>query len=337
MLKSRPSRFKKAENFSILIVCEDTRSAVYYLNAKIKKCGLSKTTTVEKTGKDEIAVDVEGSKKGSAPISVVDYAIGRRDKYNKEAQKEGRYPYKEVYCAMDVDDHDTLNKAINKIHSVNRDKKDIADSKLIHIVSNENFEVWYLFHFEQYSTKELYRKPSGKQRKYVPDARRIDKRLENYLHEDYSKADKDIFQLIEDNGGNEENAIKNARKLEEEHYKHSPDKPPYLSNPSTEVYKLINRLNGLEKERKPVNPSEIGKITQTDLKKSDYLFREDDFTNTLLDLVNKHYPGRTKAEKIDILADMFKKPHNNTACYEHDDIAVYFYQNIGKIYRIKAL
>ncbi len=42
---------------------------------------------------------------------------------------------------MDVDDHPTLNEAIDKIYSVN--EKNIDDSELIHIVSNENFEIWY--------------------------------------------------------------------------------------------------------------------------------------------------------------------------------------------------
>lgn len=119
MIKTRPSKFKKP--LSILIVCEDAKSSVFYLEAKIRECGLFKTATLEKARRKDVAVDVEPGGKGSAPISVVDHAIQKRDEYNRKARKAGKYPYGEVYCVMDVDDHDTLRKAVDKIHSVNKD------------------------------------------------------------------------------------------------------------------------------------------------------------------------------------------------------------------------
>ena len=304
MLKSRVAQFKEPEQFSILIVCEDSKSAVYYFERKVKECGLSKTATIEKIDSFDIAVDVEGSKKGSAPKSVVDYAISKRDEYNKQAKKKGMYPYKAVYCVMDVDDHPTLNDAIDKIHSVNETN---IDSELIHIVSNENFEVWYLLHFMEYSTKELHRPPSKKTKSprkiFIPPDQRIDKLIETFLGEDYEelKSYPQIFQLIKEKGGDEQQAIQYANKLAEYHREHSPNQPVYLSNPCTEVYRLIVKLNELAELRKPINPSQMGDITQIDLKNADYPFKDDELTNTLLQLINKHYSQETKARKVALL------------------------------------
>ena len=330
MLKPRIAKFKKTETFSILIVCEDSKSAVYYLERKIKECGLSKTASIEKINRFDIAVDVEGSKKGSAPKSVVDYAISKRDEYNKQAKKKGMYPYKTIYCVMDVDDHPTLNEAINKIYSVN---ETTIDSELIHIVSNENFEIWYLLHFLAYSTKELYRPPSKKtqspRKLFISPDQRIDKLIETFLGKDYEKLKSypQIFQLLKEKRGDEQKAIQYAKKLEEFHHDHSPDKPVYLSNPSTEVYQLIVKLNDLAELRKPVNPSQMGDIMQKDLKNADYPFKEDELTNTLLQLINEQYFQETKAGKVALLSDMFKNPYHNTACREHPNIASYFYQH----------
>jgi len=185
---------------------------------KVKDCGLSKTATIEKIDSFDIAVDVEGSKKGSAPKSVVDYAISKRE------------------------------------------------SRKI----------------------------------FIPPDQRIDKLIETFLGEDYEKLKSypQIFQLIKEKGGDEQKAIQYANKLEEYHREHSPDKPVYLSNPSTEVSQLIIKLNELAELRKPINPSQMGDISQTDLKNADYPFKDDELTNTLLQLINEQYSQETKARKV---------------------------------------
>jgi hypothetical protein len=339
MLKPRPAQFKAP--CAILIVCEDTKSSVYYLQEKIKDCGLLKTATVEKIKSPEIAVDVEGSQEGSSPDKVVESAIIKRDEYNRKAKKNGLYPYQEVYCVMDVDNHGTLSKAVEEIVRVN---KITPESELIHIISNECFELWYVLHFtEKFSAAPLHRPPSKKRksprRMFIPDDQRFDKLLEKFLGQAYAKNEARIFNLINDNGGKEDQAIGNAVRLEEYHNGHSPEKPAYAFNPSTEVYKLIVRLNGLSELKKPVNPSqvELGDITQADLKNSGYPFQDDDFTNTLLRLVNQEYPKATKEEKITRLKDMFKNPYGNTACVEKVEIAGFFYQHYSKYEKLQCL
>ena len=318
ILKTRPSKkLKDYGQFSILIVCEDRKSSVYYLEGKRDECNLSNSATIEKLKIAGIAVDIEGG--NSAPISVVDYAITKRDEYNARAKKMNIYPYKKVYCVMDVDEHPSLKPAVDKINSVNRTS---PESELIHIISNECFEVWYILHFK-YTTGALYR-PSSKN---PSDAHRIDKVLEDYLGQEYDKSAPDIFKLIKAKGGNEEQAIRYAEKLEKYHKDSSPDTEPYLCNPSTEVYKLINELNRLSSISTATKPDEVGEITQPDLKNASYPFQDDEFTNTLVALVNKYYPAEPKAYKIQLLIDMFEHFDPNIACIEQPEIAEFFYQN----------
>jgi hypothetical protein len=71
----------------------------------------------------------------------------------------------------------------------------------------------------------------------------------------------------------------------------------------------------------------MGNVTQTDLKVSGYLFKDDDFTNTLVRLINEQYATETKVRKVALLIDMFKNPYNNTVCREKYDISSFFYQH----------
>ncbi|MDM8519464.1 RloB family protein [Anaerolineales bacterium HSG6] len=310
MLKPRAKGFKKP--VSILIICEDTLSAVYYLKAKIKACGLYSTTTIKKLKTDDIAVDVEGSRGGSAPISVVKYAIRERDNYNRRAKKERSYPYQEVYCVMDVDEHESLSRAIARIHTENRNT---TNSELIHIISNECFELWYLLHFMNYSAKPLHRP--------------FDKYLSPYLGQAYDKGNRDIYGNLTKNQGNEKQAIHLAQNLEQEHLQscqHPPEKL-YLCNPSTEVYKLINRLNQISRQHEVRNPNKIEDLAWEDIEATQSIvMKSSPFIEKLLHLLNMFYPYETKAYKIDLLIDMVDNPHN-TACNEHKKIADYYYQH----------
>ncbi|GGO78194.1 RloB family protein [Nonomuraea cavernae] len=51
---------------------------------------------------------------GRDPGSLVSYAIRERDRKDREAraQRDGDIAYDEVWCVVDVDDHDTLDQAL---------------------------------------------------------------------------------------------------------------------------------------------------------------------------------------------------------------------------------
>ncbi|MGJ8529540.1 RloB family protein [Maritalea sp.] len=89
-----------------------------------------------------VDVDVCGKECNSAPISVVDFA-------EKKANGAGHFNsggYDNVYCVFDRDTHETFEKAISKVYSLNKSNKFLA-GKIEAVVSYPCFEVWILFHF----------------------------------------------------------------------------------------------------------------------------------------------------------------------------------------------
>ncbi|MDP2386411.1 MAG: RloB family protein [Bacteroidota bacterium] len=210
-LKERKKKFKNLKQ-PVLIVCEDSKSSVYYLKKKVRSKGLNP---------DDVHVSGDSD---SSPISVVDFAIATRDKRKKSAKREGTLEYKEVYCVMDVDEHPTLRNAIIKARG----------NGLMPIVSNESFELWYLLHFTNYSTA-------------FKDRVILNKELSTYIKKNYDKGDDCMFELLTKNGGSEANALNIAQRLDESARAESEQRDP-LRNPSTEVYILINKINNFNKK-----------------------------------------------------------------------------------------
>ena len=104
-----------------LVVCEDSKSAPNYLNELRTHLRMS---TAE--------VEVCGKECGSDPLSVINYAIARRDE-----RKLGKKPVDHVWCVIDVDSHTRLDQALDKARG----------NKLKVAVSSPCLELWYLVHF----------------------------------------------------------------------------------------------------------------------------------------------------------------------------------------------
>lgn len=207
-LKTRKTEFVSIPQ-PVLIVCEDAKSSVFYLRKKVRALKLHYTDVV-----------VDGNS-GSAPLSVVNYAIETVNRNKKEAKRQKQQAYGKVFCVMDVDAHPNLREAIQKARG----------NKLIPIVSNECFELWYLLHFIEYSTRVWSREE-------------LKAELTRRLGRHYDKGDQDIFEAIR---ANEASAIALAKRLEQSALADSDARNP-LRNPSTEVYKLIEYLDSLVKK-----------------------------------------------------------------------------------------
>jgi hypothetical protein len=203
-LKKRKTGVKHPKG-PILIVCEDSKSSVFYLKDKIRNLRIIPL------------VDVDGDS-DPAPISVVNYAIERRKQQKREARERGIEEYRTVYCVMDVDEHPTIRQAIVKAR----------DNGLVAIISNQCFELWYLLHFIDYSTAFLHRDE-------------ICRRLEKFIGKEYEKGDKAMYEILK-RLGNEAKAIGLARRLKTAAQEESEEKDP-LRNPSTDVFELIEKLN----------------------------------------------------------------------------------------------
>jgi len=128
-LKRRTTR--RLSGDIILIVCEGEKSEPNYFNA------LRETWKIP-----VVQVEVMGKECGSAPISVVDYAIQQRDQRKREAKRERALDFDQIWCVIDDDGHPTLQAALDKA----------KDHDLKIALSVPCFEFWYLLHFE-YTTR----------------------------------------------------------------------------------------------------------------------------------------------------------------------------------------
>ena len=101
---------------------------------------------------DVVEYDCVG--KGRDPHSTVELAVRLRDQARQRAraQQDAFLAYDAVWCVVDVDDHATLHSALSPARRENVNL----------VVSNPCFEVWLLFHFQEFAVStarsELQRK-----------------------------------------------------------------------------------------------------------------------------------------------------------------------------------
>lgn len=147
-----------------------------------------------------------------------------RSKVNyKQKTKRRKYNYDVNYscCVVDCDSFD-LRKAIENAGNEGIDL----------YYSNVCFEVWILLHFRSfsrhYSAKEILKE--------------VEKTFENVPGlKKYDKADKDIYSYLSDK-------LETAKVNAITQLKSQRDKPPEKANSSTNLYKLIRKLEKLKEE-----------------------------------------------------------------------------------------
>ncbi len=153
------------------------------------------------------------SKHGSDPLSVVNCAI---DKLKEDSSIDY------AYCVFDRDKHGTFNDAMQKLESSKYKKK------LNRILSEPCFEFWILLHY-QYTTRSFC--AAGEE----SNCNEVIKELRKHIS-GYSKGHTGLFQQTRDHL---ETAISNAEKIIHDHMQTD------TTNPSTEVHKLIRKLQEL--------------------------------------------------------------------------------------------
>lgn len=173
-----------------LVVCEDSKSSPAYFKALR---GFLRLSTAQ--------IEVCGDECGSAPISVVDHAIRRREERRVEQN-----PVDVVFCVFDVDTHPSLHKALDKAKG----------NGLVVALSSPCFELWYLLHFAQGG------KPYSNCDQLVRD-------LKKHI-EDYNKGSFGAFDIL---WSNMQRAIGHGKRLID---LRGEDR---LRNPSTEVHLVV--------------------------------------------------------------------------------------------------
>lgn len=130
--RSKPSDFRRKSGTRIqhpvvLIVCEGYKTEYNYFVEMRRSLDLDNTT-----------VDIPRNDKGSAPISVVEYA--------KERYQNGN-GYDVVFCVFDRDEHQSYQQALQVIDGYAKRKRESIPMR--GIPSIPCFEYWVLLHFEQ--------------------------------------------------------------------------------------------------------------------------------------------------------------------------------------------
>jgi hypothetical protein len=154
--------------------------------------------------------------RGADPLSVVNFAI-------KTFKQEPEFD--RVYCVFDRDRHTTYDAALDKVRRTRLGK----GTKIFAIPSVPCFEFWLLLHFI-YTTKPFDASLGDS------ICSRVIEELKKYLPE-YQKGDHDIFDRIQNKL---DNAITNARQVEQFHQTSGTD------NPSTCVHSLVEYLRNLK-------------------------------------------------------------------------------------------
>jgi hypothetical protein len=189
-----------------LIVCEGQKTEPNYLKELIREWRLSSAN---------VLITGDG---GSAPKSVVDYAI-RRFKASPD--------YDRVYCVFDRDGHSTFDAAVQRVRQEILTRSDGEKAHFESIVSTPCFEYWIFLHF-RYSAASMSN-----------NVRRMFRGIPQLA--DYSKGMQDLFALTQ---SSLEIALANADRAN----RVAAEADTY--NPTTQMPNLIRYLCELRRRRK---------------------------------------------------------------------------------------
>lgn len=195
VVASKPTRKR------FLIICEGKETEPNYFNA-FKEIGLWTKTAI-----------IEVIPKKAVGITIVKQAKKCKNKDNT---------YDEIWCVFDRDAKDENNNQQNFNEAI----QTAINEELNLAVSNDCFELWYLLHFDYY-TSETHRSD-------------FKKMLKTRLGEEYRKNDDAMYQKLLNK---QEKAIQNAKKLWSSYESETDELAKYNKNPSTTVHLLVERLN----------------------------------------------------------------------------------------------
>ena len=152
------------------------------------------------------------------PKSIVAFAEERMSKWSLDFDEGDG-----LWCVFDVDEN---------TNSILKDTFEHAKTKNIQIaLSNPCFELWFLLHYKQITSSITRQEAKSELKEFIRD---------------YEK-NKNINHLLKDKLST---AIDNAKKLSKVHEKDSTSLISRESNPSTQVFKLIEFIHELVEENK---------------------------------------------------------------------------------------
>lgn len=195
---------KRSPRKCVLIVCEGEKTEPKYFESLRRKLRLQSAE-----------VRICGKECGSAPVSVVEFAMQEKDRRKREV-KQGHAPveYDSIWCVIDVEESGKNPSLLDALQRAKDNKVDVA-------LSNPCFEFWILLHLRDGG------KPYRNCKEVIHD-------LANALGRPYGKGDdifEELFPYIQD-------AIRRATNLEQ---RQAYDRTKF-PNPSTQVHHLVKFL-----------------------------------------------------------------------------------------------
>jgi hypothetical protein len=200
---------KRSPYETILIVCEDSKSARFYLEELKKEFRLNTANVIVVPSR------------GSAPISVAEHAI---------ALAKVTPGVDRVACVFDRDEHESHDRAIDKLKNHKPKQNDKSKPKYQAITSTPCFEIWILLHFG-YTTKPYSPSRNKSAAELVHDD--VCKKLPSYT--------KKSVEWFSDLMPRLNSAIKHAKQLEEH------NQNTKSTNPATNMHELVEYLRGNDK------------------------------------------------------------------------------------------
>ena len=218
--KQSQSREQKVIRCSVLVVCEGTKTEPNYFEAFAQK------------QQGIIVYDVEVKGLGRGTKDVVEKAIDLKNKNN----------YDRVWAVFDKDDFPAkdFNEAI-----------EMGMNNGVEVAwSNEAFELWYLYHFQNVTTG-ISRKQYEEKISAAVNASPLYKSKKKYT---YAKKDPKNFEIMTTYG-----SMDSALHFAEKKHLEYDDTRYAVQNPCTTEYRLVKQLLGRDEE---LNKEVIDKIEE---------------------------------------------------------------------------
>ncbi|MBF0370159.1 MAG: RloB domain-containing protein [Magnetococcales bacterium] len=215
----RSHRKKRATPKRILVVCEDSESAVNYLTDLIR----------DKFFKKQHQINVVKSHFGTDPNNVVNSAVAI---FNAEqrSEKKGGTPYEAVYCLFDGDSAISFSRKESFQKAISRLQGNLFGEKIScsSIVTTPCLEYWFLLHFG------FFEPPYNDCDGLIDNELRMKSKMD-----DYGKGNKQIFDLLESCSDGWEKAEERALQVGVSSNLIQP------KNPSTQLPTLLKAIRAL--------------------------------------------------------------------------------------------
>ena len=223
--KGRKSIPQELLQFGVhLVYSEGTKTEPFYIE-NIKKNIASKYNCPQ----NAVEIIVATGKESYSTLGLVSYA---KDDVKKRLQNKEKIDH--VWIFFDKDDFNGFEDAHEEILRQNNSKNENVEGFLFDedtgitwhsCWSNECFELWLCLYFDYYHVPQK----RNEYKKHLENQPKLKK-----INFKYKKSLECIHNILTENGGSIENAIKFAKKLE---------KLNHQDNPSTGVYQFVEYFN----------------------------------------------------------------------------------------------